>query len=95
MNWVEDKLVAAERVFLPSIELVENGQRNALLEATTVVTRQSYDVAGDLETKRNIEIFGNVAFGPKAYVAVFLRRVADGLNSLPAQESIVSLEVRC
>ena len=57
-----------------------------------MVTGEADNVTLDLETERNIEVLGNMALGPEADVTLIVRRVTNGLNSLPAQEGVVTDE---
>lgn len=92
VHGVEDKFVATVSILLPSIQLVEDGKRHTLFEATAVVTGQSDNVTRNLQTKRNIKVLGHVALGPEANVAIFLWRIAYRLDSLPAQKGVVTDE---
>jgi hypothetical protein len=69
---VKKELVAAIRVFLPTSQFVVDSKRDALLEAITSPCGESDDVAVYLEAERHVEILGNVGFGPKFLVAVFV-----------------------
>ena len=60
LHGVEDQLVAAVGVFFPSGEFVVDGEGDAFFEAVAVVACESDDVAGDLETEGDVEVFGDV-----------------------------------
>lgn len=88
---VEEQLVAAVSVFLPSRELVVHGQRHALLEAVAGPGREPDDVPVALQAQRHVEILGDVGFGPELLVAVFVF-VGDLLDRAPAEDGVVADE---
>ena len=90
---VEDQLVAAVGVFLPAGEFVVDGEGDAFFEAVAVVACEADDVAGDLETEGDVEVFGDVVLGPVFLVVVFVFWWhADGLYGCPAEECVVADE---
>jgi len=88
---VEEELVATVRVLFPTSKLIVDGERHTLLETLTSPGTHTNDVTVTLETKRHVEIFRDVGFGPELVVAVFIL-VRDLLDSLPAKNSVVTDE---
>ena len=59
---VEDELVTAVGVLLPTGQLVVDGQGHTLFEFIAVVCRKADDASSHLHTQRDIEILRHVAF---------------------------------
>jgi hypothetical protein len=77
---MEHKFAASICILLPASKFVIDGQRDTLLELVVVVVSTSDNVASDLETKCDIEVLRDVAFGPIRDIAIRVINT-DGLNS--------------
>lgn len=76
---MEKQLIASISVLLPTRKLIVYCERDTFFEAVAGPGGEANDVAIDLETKGHVEVFGNVRFGPKLLVAVFIE-VGDLLD---------------
>jgi hypothetical protein len=88
---VEEKFITTVRILLPTRQLVIDGQRDAFLESIACIRGEAAAITSTLKSKRHVEVFGHVGFGPELLVAVFIVR-SRVLNSSPAQDSVVTDE---
>ena len=88
---VEEELVAAVRVLLPSGELVVDGQRHALLEAFAGVGAEPDAVPDALQAQGHVKVLRHVRLRPELLVAVLVR-VDDLLQCGPAKYGVVADE---
>lgn len=59
------------------------------MKPSPAVGSQPDDVAGDLETEGNVEVFGNVELGPVFVIPACVLR-DDNLDGKPAEEGVVT-----
>ena len=81
-------------VLLPPVQLIVDGERHSLLEATLRVRRPADNVATHLQTKRHIEVFGHVRLGPDLLLTICGIHERSILQCFPAKEGIVADEGR-
>jgi hypothetical protein len=79
---VEDHLADAVGVLLPAGNFVVDVERHALLEVLAVVRGEADDVARDLQAERDVEVLGDVVFGPVADETAVVSDAADVLELL-------------
>ena len=81
-------------VLLPPVQLIVDGERHSLLEATLRVRRPADNVATHLQTKRHIKVFRHVRLGPDLLLAICRVDERSILQCFPAKEGIVADEGR-
>jgi len=88
---MEEKLVTAVGIFLPTCQFIVHSQRHTLFESFASPSSKTNSITIDLETERHIEILGHVRFRPELLVSIFVL-VGDLLNGRPAENGVVSDE---
>lgn len=88
---VEEQLVAAIGVLLPTGQLVVHGKRDTLLETFASPSGETNNVAVTLETQGHVEVFRHSILSPELLVVVLVK-VGYLLDSLPAENSVVTDE---
>ena len=81
---MEDELVAAVGVFLPSVQLVVNGERDTFFKAIAGVGTESDKVTGRLESESQIKVFRDGRLGPILLVMVIRAIVSNLLYGRPS-----------
>lgn len=88
---VEQQLATAVCVLLPPVQLIVDGERDTLLEATLGVVRPADDVTTELQTKRHVEVLGHVGLGPDLLDAILVHECSI-LKCAPPEEGVVTDE---
>lgn len=85
---MEDQLGTAPRILLPSVYFVVTSQGDAFFEFVVGVGCPAHNIAFELKSQRESEIFGNMRFGPDLLHAVLLEH--DLLQRGPAQKGVMA-----
>lgn len=93
-EWLENQLGATVGVLLPTGQLVVDSERDTLLETFTSIATEANDVSVGLQTKSHVKVLRDGLLRPELLVVVVLAVIADGLDSGPPHDSVVTDEGR-